>query len=224
MRLVHHIGVGGGQDIAEAILLQPQIRAQQMVIDHHQIRRLGLPPRLIHMAILQQRAVRTQAIVGGGCHPGPNAAVFGDIRNLGQIAGMGHRSPIADAGQMSCLLPTGQATRAAHLLQTIETQVIRPPLEQGGLRRPAQSLGNQGQVLVKQLVLQIAGAGGNDDLAARKQHRNQISEGLAGTRARLHHQRAEPFDGPAHCVGHALLLFARGKALNAFRQGAVRTQ
>ena len=121
MGLVHHIGVGGGQDVAEPILLQPQIRAQQMVIDHHQIRRLRLPPRPVYMTILQQRTIGAQAIVRSRSHPGPNATVLGKIRNLGQITGMGDRSPGADTGQMGDFLTTGQTARAAHLLQAVET-------------------------------------------------------------------------------------------------------
>ncbi len=72
--------------------------------------------------------------------------------------------------------------------QAVAAQIIGATLEQGYTCRTAQSCGHQRQVLGEQLILQRARAGRDQHTRAAQQRRHQVSEGLAGAGARLHHQ------------------------------------
>ena len=60
MRLVDDDRVGAGQQIAEALLLEHQIRHQQMMIDHDDVGGLRLAPRFDDVAALERRAIRAR--------------------------------------------------------------------------------------------------------------------------------------------------------------------
>ncbi len=69
MRFIEDHGIGAGQDVTEALLLQRQIRQQQMVVDHHQIRFIGATARRKYMAAAELGAAATRAAVAGGREP-----------------------------------------------------------------------------------------------------------------------------------------------------------
>ena len=57
-----------------------------------------------------------------------------------------------------------------------------------------------------------------------QQRGHQVSEGLAGARARFDHQGFESREGLRHATGHLDLLGARRKAGEVARERPVRTQ
>jgi hypothetical protein len=77
-------------------------------------------------------------------------------------------------------------------------------------------LGQKGQVLGGQLVLEGLGGGGHHHPAARPDGGEQVGERLARPRARLDHQVALLVDGPGHGLGHGQLA---GPVLAAAGQG-----
>ena len=81
----------------------------------------------------------------------------------------------------------------AELLEPVAAQIVRAALEQRDARRHADGAGDQRQVLVEELVLQRARAGGDEHALAREQRGHQIREGLAGAGARLDHERRTVF-------------------------------
>lgn len=64
--LIHDHGIGPGQELGESLLAQGQVRQQEMMIDDHQLRGLGLATRTHEMAGLNLRAPLAQAVVGRG--------------------------------------------------------------------------------------------------------------------------------------------------------------
>ncbi|KAG1303686.1 hypothetical protein G6F62_015783 [Rhizopus arrhizus] len=66
MRLIDDERLRPRQQFAEAILLQCQVRQQQVMVDHHHIGRLRTLPRTHHEAVVPERAVGAQAVVDGG--------------------------------------------------------------------------------------------------------------------------------------------------------------
>src|SRR3546814_10523925 len=86
MCLIDHEHRRAGQDFAETLLLECKIGQQQVMIDHHQIRRLRLLPRLDHKAVVPERAIAAQTVFGGGSDLSDQPGVFGQVAQLGQIA------------------------------------------------------------------------------------------------------------------------------------------
>ena len=85
-------------------------------------------------------------------------------------------------------------------LEPVAAQIVGAALEQRDARRAAERRGHQRQVLGEELILQRAGAGGDQHAQARQQRRHQVGEGLAGAGAGLDHQRFARAQG----VGDAL--------------------
>ena len=80
--------------------------------------------------------------------------------------------------------------------------VIVAPLHVADLQRPREVLLEERDVLEEELLLQVLGAGGDDDALAGEQRRHQVGERLAGARAGLDDQVAlvgeRGFDGLGH--------------------------
>ena len=68
---------------------------------------------------------------------------------------------------------------------------MRASLQQGDFDRQPKRLGEQRHIASKQLILQGAGAGGDDDAAARQQCRDEIGESFSRAGSRLDDQRLQ---------------------------------
>ena len=77
---------------------------------------------------------------------------------------------------------------------------------------------------MKQLILQCAGAGGNDDLATRQQRWHEVSESLASTGTRFDHQLQAFLQRGRHVFSHFDLLRTRLVARQSAGQRPVRAQ
>ena len=86
MRLVDDDRIGARQQIAEALLLQHQIRHQQMMIDDDDVGGLRLAARLHDVTAIERRALRPETVVARRGHPGPHGIGFAELRQLGDIA------------------------------------------------------------------------------------------------------------------------------------------
>src|SRR3546814_2584753 len=80
------------------------------------------------------------------------------------------------------------------------------------------------QVAVVELVLQRAGAGGDDGLQPRQQRRDEVGEGLAGAGAGLGQQHALPVERIGNGDGEVLLRRPRREARDLRRQYAALGQ
>jgi hypothetical protein len=127
VRLVEDEGVRPGEDFAEAFLLQGQIRHEQMVVDHDDIGFHGLATRLDHVAIVEERALRTQAILRRGRDPWPHRGILGNVDHLHAVATTGTRRPGADRGELAGQLAVGVAL-ADGLVEAVQAQIVGPAL------------------------------------------------------------------------------------------------
>ena len=202
------------QQFTEALLFEGHVGAQQMVVDHHQIRLLSPPTRFHQVTLVVVGALLSQTVFGTGGHQRPDGGILRDPRHLGDIAGAGAAGPAANVLQLLTLF-SGQAKPFRQgLREPMAAQIIGPALEQGHGNRPGQCLAYQRQIPVKQLILQVLGAGGDDHLAPGQQGRHQIGEGLAGTGAGLAYQHPTLLQNAGDRLRHLELLGALGVAGN----------
>src|SRR5437016_2550638 len=87
--------------------------------------------------------------------------------------------------------------------------VIGAALEQGYRDRHFQRVAHERKIALIELILERLRTGGDDDLAAREQRRNEIGERLAGSGSGFSDQLAPGVDGMCDRFGHGQLLWAR---------------
>jgi len=192
-----------------------------MVIDHHQVGRHRLAPRLHDEAVLVVRAILAEAIFAGRGSVVPDRRVFRDFQAFRLVAALRHLGEDRDAARVGGILASQETAVGQRAFEMVGTDVIGPPLEQGDPDRRLQGIAHHRQVLVEQLVLQGLGAGGNDHLAARAQRRHQVGEGLAGAGSCLGDEDRTTVDGGGDALGHVELLVAHAIAADRLRQRAV---
>ena len=112
------------------------------------------------------------------------------------------------------LLAAGEARLALGLLQAVAAQVIGAALEQRGRHADAERIAHARQVAVVELVLQRAGAGGDDRLQPRQQRRHEVGEGLAGAGAGFGEQHVARVERVGDRLRQPLLRRARNEAGN----------
>lgn len=195
MRLVDHEGLRARQDLAEALLLERQVGQQQVMVDHHHVGRLCTLARLHHETVVPERALVAQAVVDGGGDHRVQRRVFRQGFQLGHVAEAAAPGPGQDALELRHLLRRTEAGFATGLLQAVAAQIVRTALEQRTAVAHPERRAHPRQVAVVQLVLQRAGAGGNDDLQPRQQRRHQVRIGLAGAGTGLGQQHVALVEG-----------------------------
>ena len=214
MRFVQNDRIGARQQIAEALILEREIRQQQMVVHHHDLRGLGLAPSLEHMAAGELRALLPQTVFAGRGDHRPDRRLLRHVGELRQVARLGGRGPSRHAREHPRRAALTELERAllSGQLQAVPAQIVDASLEQRHLHRQPQGSGEQRQIAAEQLVLQRARAGGDDHAARRQQRRHEVGEGLAGAGPRLDDERLAARERKAHRLGHCGLLRPIGVA------------
>src|SRR3546814_3761602 len=64
MRFIDDDRIAAGQNLAETLVLEHEVREQQVVIDDHQIGRLRIAPRLCDEALLEVFTATAKAEIG----------------------------------------------------------------------------------------------------------------------------------------------------------------
>ena len=218
VRFVEDHRVAGGQQFRHTFVAQHHVGKEQVMIDHHQIRRHGRLARLHDEAFLVIRAILAQTVIAGRRHLLPDRRVFIDFQALRLVTTVCRARKGSDAPRVSRIFPAEEAPFTQRVLQMIVADVIGPPLEQGDLRRRTQNIAHHGQILVEQLVLQGLGAGGNNHLAVGAQRRHQIGKGLARPRSGLGDEHAVALDCCGNAFGHLHLLRADTITFNGPRK------
>ena len=88
------------------------------------------------------------------------------------------------------------------LVHPLAAQVVGPSLEHGEGEGAIDVLGEEGQVLAGQLILQRLGGGGHHHLGPADHGRHQVGQRLARARAGLDDEGPAVADGSAHGDGH----------------------
>src|SRR5207249_3534738 len=110
------------------------------------------------------------------------------------------------------------------LIEFVEAQVIGATLHVGGGERDAERLAQHGNILEKNLLLQILRAGRDEDALSAQDRGDQIGERLARAGARFGQQHAAGGERPRDGVGHFGLSGARLEFGQRARQQAVRRE
>ena len=124
-------------------------------------------------------------------------SAFGYLRQIAPVAGLGDAGEHLDLAQLRDLGTRFQgALVALHAVQVIVADIVAAPLEQRGRHRRGQRA-HARQIARKQLVLQRAGACGNQHLAALDEGGYKVGPGLADAGAGLGDERGAVLDGLA---------------------------
>ena len=229
--LVEHDDVEGGQDdVLAGDVLDDQVREQQVVVGDDDGARGGPRRGEGVEAGVVQRAVAAGAVLGADREAGPERA-GGLERQLGDVAGPGALRPADQRLELVGVIEIGDEFQRAPVdlvLQEPAAEVVAPPLHQRERERDGQQLGEQGQVLADELVLQRDVGGDDQHLppgASRVEDGgHEVGEALPGAGGALDEQVLAVDDGELHGAGHLDLAGAGRVAVEALGQQAVRAE
>ena len=172
VRLVENHRVAGGQQFRHAFVAQHHIGEKEVVIDHHQIGRHRVAPRLHDEAVLVVRTLLAETVFARRGGVIPDRRIFGNFQTFRLVAALRHLGKNRNAAGIGGVFAGQETTVGQRPFKMVGTDVVGPPLEQRDLHRRLQGIANHRQILVEQLVLQGLRAGGNDHLAAGTQGRH----------------------------------------------------
>ncbi len=112
-----------------------------------------------------------------------------------------------------------------HLAEALQADVVAPALQHREVEVDAEVLGEEREVLHRQLVLECLGGGGHHDGGTRLDGRHEVRQGLAGPGPGLDHQVPTGRDGLGDPLGHLDLAEARlgaGQARGDAGEGVAR--
>ena len=197
VRFVEDHRVGLGQQVGHSLFAQHQVGHEERVVDHHHVGVLRLASRLDHETVADARTFLAQAILARGGHALPDLGVFGYLRQIAPVAGLGDAGEHLDLAQLRDLGTRFQgALVALHAVQVIVADIVAAPLSSAAVTGAA-SAAHARQIARKQLVLQRAGACGNQHLAALDEGGYKVGPGLADAGAGLGDERGAVLDGLA---------------------------
>ena len=121
--------VGLGQQVGHALFAQHQVGHEERVVDHHHVGVLRLAPRLDHETVADARTFLAQAVLARGGHALPDLGVFGYLRQIAPVAGLGDAGEHLDLAQLRDLGTRFQgALVALHAVQVIVADIVAAPL------------------------------------------------------------------------------------------------
>ena len=191
-----------GNDAAVFLFLYRQIGEEQMVVDDDQVALHRAHVHLCDEAAVELSALRSGARLAARVELRPGRARFHQVLDRGPVAAVGDLFPLAQDGEVGDLLQTLQNRLFLGVVELLAAQVIRPPFHQAGADAAREKLLQEGNVLEKELFLQVFGPGGDHDAFAREQCGHQVRQRLPRAGARL--DDLMPFFGQRffHRQGH----------------------
>ena len=221
MRLVEDHRVGGGKEIRRALVAQRHVGKEEMVVHDDEVGLGGALACLHHEALLVIPARRAEAVLarGGGLRPGGRR--LRHVGALALVAGHGARREALYLVDVGHVLARRERALLRGTLEVVQAHVVGAPLEERGVHREPERIAHARQVAMEQLVLQVLGAGRDDDAPAGEQRGREIGEGLAGAGARLGNQHPGGLDRVKHGLREFHLLGAVLEPLHRLRQNPV---
>ena len=181
-------------------------------------------PRPEHVAVREVGTVLAEAVVGRRGQLPPQGGILGQVHQLREVPAAGGPGPLTHPGQGRQLAAAGPHRGEVPPLQAIEAEVVLPPLQQGHARGGAEGAPHQGDVPVKELLLQVPGRRREHDPPPAEKRRDEIGEGLARAGARLADEGPPRLDRMGHGARHLDLFGAHGEAGNEPRQRPSRAE
>ena len=207
--------------LAEGVVAQRRIGAEQVVVDDDHVRFGGVLPHPRDEAVGVARAGAAGAGLGGGGDLRPERQVVGQLVDLGAIPGLGDLGPGVDQREVHAIDVGAQRRRFLEDLVALQAEVVAAALHARGRERHRQHAGEQRQILGEDLLLQVLGAGRDDDALAAQDRRHEVGERLAGAGAGLDEEHAAVLERVGDRRGHAALAVARLEGDERLRQRPV---
>ena len=204
MGLVEHDDVVLGQDRAATRDVEP---VQMGVHDDH-VGGRGAPPSLFGEArIAEGTTVGPRTLVAPDAHCPPGVVGRRPL-HLGLVAGVGGGHPLRDPldlhlrGERHRVEFELRLIRRRHLAEALQADVVAPALQHREVEVDTEVLGEEREVLHRQLILECLGGGGHHHGGTRLDGRNEVRQGLAGPGAGLDHQVPTGRDRLGDTIGH----------------------
>ena len=204
-------------------MLDVEIGEEEVVVDDDELGLHGLAAHRGDEAGLEVGAGLAEADFAAGVELGPQRGVLGQGVHLGAVAGVGMALPLEDGVELLDVVEPGKDRVVAQGVELLLAKVVGAALHDGNAQRAEQRL-EERDVLERELLLQILGAGGDDDalagFAREAQGGQQVGQGLARAGAGFHDKVAAVFEGLLDGLGHgdlagALLEVQRGAGKQA---------
>ena len=179
MRLVEDQRVvAAGSPRRSCRLLHREVGAQQVVVHDHDVGFQRALAHARHPAGVELRAGLADAVLAGGRDLAPEVDAVRQVLDLGAVAGLGRGRPVLDRAEERDLVEAAEAAGLAEGAEAEEAEVVRRgPSSTATLRSRPERAGQERDVLGDELLLEVLGAGGDDDAPA------QLDRRQAGTRA-----------------------------------------
>jgi hypothetical protein len=162
-------------------------------------------------AALPVGAGLAEAGLAAGVELGPEGGVFREGVNLGAVAGGGGLFPGGDGVELRDLFEAGEQRGVAQGVELVLAEVVAAALHVADVERAEDGF-EEGDILEEELLLQVFGAGGDNDAllagAGEMQRGQEVGEGLAGAGAGLDDEMAPVFKGLLDGAGHLVLALA----------------
>ncbi len=157
--------------------------------------------------------------------------VSGRVVSFGAVAGAGLLVPVQQGAELVDLIEAVEDGLAGEIVELFAAEIILPALhvadlEAGSARRRTvaeERVLEERHVFEEELLLQVLGAGGDDDALAALDDGQQVGEGFAGAGSGLDDEVALFVDGLFDGAGHgelSLAEFVGGMALREHASGA----
>ena len=151
----------------------------------------------------------------------PDRIVLREVVHLREVAARRPGGPSREAGGPRGHVGRDEPAGGQHLLVAPEAEVVRAALEQRDARVASEGAADERQIVLEQLLLKMAGAGGDHDPAAAGDGGNEVREGLAGPGSGLADEDVPLRHGTLDRGGHGPLLGTGRVARQQPRHGPV---
>ena len=186
MRFIEDHGRIFRQDAAEVVLLQRQIREEEVMVHDNQVGFLRPLVHSRHKARVERRAFLPRASVAPCVQASPQFRIIRQERQLRAIARLRQLGPILDLPKIIHFLDALKQRLVLHLVQLRNAQKIRPPLHQCGFQVRRKMFLQKRNIFLEQLLLQRFRCRGDHHTTSARDRRNQVGERLARPGAGLH--------------------------------------
>ena len=160
-------------------------------------------------AAVKRTAFLAQAGFGAGVELGPQRARFGQRRQFSAIASLRCLLPGSYGAVLLNFLETAEHGLVSQVVEFFSAEIIAPPLHVADAQLAVaiwiERLLQERNVFVEKLLLQILGAGGNQDALAGPDHGHQIGKSLPRTGARFDDKVAFLLECLLDCLRHLQL-------------------
>ena len=197
-------GVGG----SGGLLLDGEVGEEEVVVDDDEVGLEGFAAHFGDEAALPVGAGLAEAGLGAGVELVPEGGVFGELVDLGAVAGGGGALPVRDVMELGDFVEAVEQRGVAQGVELVAAEVVGAAFHVADAEG-ADEVFEEGNVLEEELFLEVFGAGGDDDallfFAGEAEGWEEVGEGFAGAGAGFDDEVAVVVEGGLDGSGHLIL-------------------